>query len=173
MSDRRWYGSSYRGSADQRAGSTGHQMSTNLYQQQQPRTQLTSLAADPTPPHDDCTRFSDPTQDRSSSAAHNRSITDTDKLQQRDHEHGYRGNSYRGDRRVPSRYSVEEAVDTVFPNPGHYPVDRSSAGFQPYFPGDTSVSTSAAPSYSRRLPWSEVPRSHYHSQVHFTRDVLG
>jgi len=171
VAERRWHGgSSYVGTTDQPGTSAGHQLST--YQsQQQPRRQLTSLVEDPSPPYSECSRFSDPTQERSSSSAHNRSITDTDKLQQRGHDHlaavgnSYRGDGYHGDHRMPSRYSVDEPVDPVYSSLGRYPpADRS------YYHGD--ISLSSVSSHGRRVPWTETSRSHYHSQVSITWCVV-
>ena len=162
MAERRWHAATnYSATTDQLPGSSGHQPSTISYQQASPpqRRQLTSLAVDPSPPFTEVSRFSDPVHDRAT-AAHNRSITDTDKLrdqrQQHLHGNGCHGDHYRGDDRVPSRYSVDEvAADPVFANPGRYSAERSC------FRGDVSAS-----SHGRRLPWSEMTsRAHCHSQV--------
>ena len=175
MSERRLPDNSYSSAVNQ-VGSTGSQRSTNFYQQQ--RTSFSALPQvdeswRPQPRGGsssnvystdqmsfvDHGRLSDPVQ--RSETAHNLSITDTDKLQQRGHENltgGYRGDGYRGDR-IPSRYSFDETFvpspQRVGQNSGAYPVERLP-NFQSCFHGDTS-STSAAS--SGRSAWSDSSRS--------------
>ena len=166
MSERgRQVNGSHGGNAtDEPGGSSVYQLSLNQHQQQA-RQQFTPLAADPSPLFADCSRLLDTTLERSCS------ITDTDKLQQQGHEHlagtSYHGNSYRGDNRIPSRYSADAVVDPVFRSTGRYATDRSWTGFQRCFHGDVSA---APPSHSRRLPWSETSRSQVY--LHYLRCSL-
>jgi len=164
LSERRNYGSGYGGNTDHPTASAAYQMPSTLQLHFQPRTSFTELATEPSPVYAESGRYSDPTQQRTS-AAQNRPITDTDKLQQWGHENltgggSYRSDSYRGDHRVPSRFLADELVDA-----GRYPAERSSAGPQPHFHSDTSSSA-----YNRRRQWSsetsqETSRPQYYPQV--------
>lgn len=142
VADRRWPSA---GRLDEPSISTAHQIQLRPFQRQ--HQSFSELPVDASPHVSHGSRLSDPVQPSPSS--HNLSITDADKLQQRGHETGYRGDGYRGDHRTALRYPFD--VRAAFQNVGHSSAHFSSCLPQ-YFAGNSGTASSL--SYPQRLPES-------------------